>query len=176
MLTACTTVGSLDPILSASKTSLPYSISSVDIIDSRQDVVDIQNIDTPNAFFRGLGMASALNSKFTDELTAEVKTIIKLESNPSGEKVEALVKIKEARKTYYSYFWSEVEKVEAVVELHFLDSSRTLISKSLGNCMLSDPVSNASAESMNKKMESAIDCAVRNALYSVNDNSVNVQE
>jgi hypothetical protein len=176
MLVACTGVGSLEPMLKELNSHTPYLIMSVELADKRLDVVDIQNIDTPNSFFRGNDMAGVLNSKVTTALESKIKAVLEQESNPNGVEVTAIIGITEARKTYYNYFWSEVEKVGVELELQILNRAGELISKSEGTCMMSTPVWNASAESINNKMISAFDCAVRNALYTLSANSTSTKE
>jgi hypothetical protein len=176
MLVACTGVGSLEPMLKNLNSHTPYLITSVELVDKRLDIVEIQNIDTPNSFFRGNNMAGALNSKLTTVLENKIKTVLEQESNPNGVEVTAFIGIKEARKTYFSYFWTEVEKVEVELELQALNRFGELVSTSEGACMMSTPVWNASAESINNKMISAFDCAVKNALYTLSVNSVGTQE
>lgn len=176
MLTSCTGVGSLEPMVKQLNSHTPYLITSIEFIDERLDIVDIQNIDTPNSFFAGNDMAGALNSKLTTVLESKIKAVLEQESNPNGVEVTAIIGIKEARKTYYKYFWAEVEKVEVELELQTLNRSGELTSKSKGACMMSSPVWNASAESINNKMFFAFDCAVRNALYTFSANSTSATE
>lgn len=176
MLTACTGVGTLEPINKNISSNTPYFIESVEVIDVRSDIVDIQNIDTPNSFFRGNDMASALNSKLTSILKSRIKSLVKEGSNPNGLEVEILIDIKKARKTYYSYFWSEFEKVEVELDMQAIDRSGAIFSKSEGSCMMSMPVWNASAESINNKIYAAFDCAISNALYAFSHNDAAIQD
>ncbi|NVK37957.1 MAG: hypothetical protein HWE18_08540 [Gammaproteobacteria bacterium] len=175
MLSACSGVGSLQPIIKDHSNYAPYSITEIEIIDNRKDVVDIQNIDTPNSFFRGNYMASALNSKLSDEIRGNVQALLMNEHNPNGVEVNLTVGVREARKTYYSYFWSEVEKVEVALDLKATGLSSDYLLETEGVCMMSEPTLNADTESINKKMLSAFDCAIHNALHNLYEEAKDIE-